>query len=91
MQFVLKDPDAQLWGGELVLRNGVGVGEVRSAAYGHTLNASVALVQLDHAEGVTKDFIESGEYQIDLAGQLFDATAHMRTPYDPKSERPKME
>ena len=91
VQLVLKDPDAQLWGGELVLRNGVEVGEVRSAAYGHTLNASVALVQFDHAEGVTKDFIESGDYEIDLAGELFKATAHMRTPYDPKSERPKME
>lgn len=87
----MKDTEAQLWGGELVLRNGVEVGEVRSAAYGHTLNASVALVQMEHAEGVTKDFIESGEYQIDLAGELFDATAHIRTPYDPKSERPKMD
>ena len=91
VQFVLTDPDAQLWGGELVLRNGVEVGEVRSAAYGHTLNASVALALLEHTEGVTKDFIESGEYQIDLAGTLFDATAHLRTPYDPKSERPKMD
>jgi len=91
VQLVLQDPDAQLWGGELVLRNGVAVGEVRSAAYGHTLNASVALVQMDHAEGVTKDFIESGDYEVDLAGELFKATAHIRTPYDPKSERPKME
>ena len=91
VQFVLKDPDAQLWGGELVLRNGVEVGEVRSAAYGHTLNASVALAQIEHAEGVNKEFIEGGEYKIDLAGELFEATAHMRTPYDPKSERPKAE
>jgi 4-methylaminobutanoate oxidase (formaldehyde-forming) len=83
VQFVLSDPDAQLWGGELVLRNGGKVGEVRSAAYGYTLNASFALVQLEHAKGVTKEIIESGEYQIDLAGDLFDATAHIRTPYDP--------
>lgn len=89
VQFVLKDSDAQLWGGELVLRDGQVVGEVRSAAYGHTLGASVALAQLDHEEGVTKEFIETGKYQIDLAGELFDATAHIRTPYDPTSSRVK--
>jgi len=55
------------------------------------LNASVALAQIEHAEGVNKEFIEGGEYKIYLAGELFEATAHMRTPYDPKSERPKAE
>ena len=38
---------------------------------------------------IDKTYIETGEFQIDLAGQLLAARAHFRTPYDPKSERVK--
>jgi glycine cleavage system aminomethyltransferase T/glycine/D-amino acid oxidase-like deaminating enzyme len=86
----LDDPNAQLWGGELVVRNGTPVGEVRSAAYGHTLGSCVALAVFENEAGIDKSFIENGEYQIDLAGELLDAKAHMRAPYDPKSERVKV-
>ncbi|UWQ11167.1 FAD-dependent oxidoreductase [Aliiroseovarius crassostreae] len=89
VQLVLEDGDAQLWGGEAVLYNGVEIGEVRSAAYGHTLGASVALCQLDAPERATADFIRAGRFEIDLAGVKYAATAHLRTPYDPKGERTK--
>ena len=39
---VLADPEPMLWGGELVLRDGVAVGQVRSAGWGETLGACVA-------------------------------------------------
>jgi len=90
VQFTLGDADAQLWGGELVLRNGTPVGEVRSAAYGHTLKCSVALALLQDEAGIDKAYIESGDFQIDLAGELLSAQAHLRSPYDPKSERVKV-
>ncbi len=50
--FTLEDADAQLWGGELVIRNGIPVGEVRSASYGHTLGCSVALAVLENQAGI---------------------------------------
>jgi hypothetical protein len=34
-------------------------------------------------------FIESGRYQVDVAGELVDAGVHLRAPYDPKAERVK--
>lgn len=89
VQLVLEDAEPQLWGGEAVLRDGVEIGEVRSAAYGHTLQAAVALCQLDAPECVTADFIKSGLFQIDLAGRMLAATAHLQAPYDPKNLRPK--
>lgn len=89
IQLVLEDSAPQLWGGESVLCDGEEIGEVRSAAYGHTLGASVALCQLDATEKVTADFIRSHTFEIDLAGIRFAAKAHLRSPYDPKSERPK--
>jgi 4-methylaminobutanoate oxidase (formaldehyde-forming) len=87
VQFTLDDPEPMLWGGELILRDGKPVGEVRSAAYGHTLGRSVALGLIEHGEGVDREFIASGSFQIDLAGERHPATAHLKCPYDPKSER----
>lgn len=91
VQLVLDNGAQQLWGGEAVLCNGVEIGEVRSAAYGHTLGASVALCQLDAPERITVDYIRNGGFEIDLAGTRFAATAHLRSPYDFGNERPKMD
>ncbi|MDW9890556.1 FAD-dependent oxidoreductase [Sinorhizobium meliloti] len=87
VQFTLDDPEPMLWGGELILRDGKPVGEVRSAAYGHTLGLSVALGLIENRGGVDREFIASGSFEIDLAGERHPATAHLKCPYDPKSER----
>ncbi len=91
VQLVLDDGSAQLWGGEAVLYDGVEIGEVRSAAYGHTLGAAVALCRLDAPRPVTAVFFRDGTFEIDLAGTRLSATAYMRAPYDTQSERPKMD
>ncbi|TPL73607.1 FAD-dependent oxidoreductase [Mesorhizobium sp. B2-3-15] len=85
----LDDTEPMLWGGELVLRDGKPVGEVRSAAYGHTLGQSVALSLIENETGVDAVFLSGGHFEIDLAGVRHAATAHLRSPYDPKSERVK--
>jgi 4-methylaminobutanoate oxidase (formaldehyde-forming) len=80
-----------LWGGELVLRDGKPVGEVRSAAYGHTLGRSVGLALIEREEGVDTNFLKSGRFEIDLAGERCPATIHLRPAYDPRGERMKAE
>ncbi len=41
-----------------------------------------------NADGVAdREFIETGRYEIDIAGERFAATAHLRAPYDAKGER----
>ncbi|TPJ38347.1 FAD-dependent oxidoreductase [Mesorhizobium sp. B2-5-13] len=87
--FTLDDAEPMLWGGELILRDGKPVGEVRSAAYGHTLGRSVALGLIENEAGVDAAFVTGGRFEIDLAGVRHTATAHLRSPYDPKSERVK--
>ena len=89
VQMVLQDSSPQLWGGESVLCNGSVIGEVRSAAYGHTLGAAVALVQLNAGEKVTADFLAENRWEIDLAGVRHAARPYLRTPYDPRGERPR--
>jgi len=87
VQFVLDDPEPLLFGGELILRDGQSVGEVTSAAYGHTLGRSVALGWVRNADGVDRAYIEAGAYELDVGGECFAATAHLRSPYDPKGAR----
>ncbi|WP_406647154.1 FAD-dependent oxidoreductase [Aliisedimentitalea scapharcae] len=91
VQLVLEDRDAQLWGGESVLCNGVEIGEIRSAAYGHTVGSAVALCLLHAPERVTAAFLSSHRFEVDLAGVKLTAYASLRPPYDPSSERPKVD
>jgi glycine cleavage system aminomethyltransferase T/glycine/D-amino acid oxidase-like deaminating enzyme len=89
VQLTVNNSDAQLWGGELVLRNGRAIGEVRSAAYGHSLGTCVALALLEDDNDVSSTLIKEGKFSIDLGGKLLDATAHLRAAYDPMSEKTK--
>lgn len=80
-----------MWGGELLLRNGVagGNGQVTSAAWGTALGRCVGLAYVwDRAGGVvTPDFINSASWQVNVGGNLAAATVSMRSPFDPDSAR----
>ncbi|UDF32754.1 UNVERIFIED_ORG: FAD-dependent oxidoreductase (plasmid) [Roseateles sp. XES5] len=89
VQFTVNDSEPMLWGGELILRDGQPVGEVRSAAYGHTLGRSVALALVESSLGVDKKFLETGRFEVDLAGEKHAVTAHLSAAYDPKAMRVK--
>ncbi|HEV7322290.1 MAG TPA: FAD-dependent oxidoreductase [Ensifer sp.] len=89
VQMTVDDPLPMLWGGELILRDGKPVGEVRSAAYGHTLGRSVALGLIENASGVDKAYLDTGRFEIDLAGVRHAATVHLSPAYDPKALRVK--
>jgi 4-methylaminobutanoate oxidase (formaldehyde-forming) len=81
--------DALIWGGELVLRDGVAVGQVTSGAWGETLDACVGLAYVRGPAGraVTPDYLRSGTYQVNVGGQLYPATVHLRPPFDPAGDR----
>jgi len=88
--FVLEDPEVMLWGGELILRDDHPVGQLSSAAFGHTLGAAVALGYVSNADGVSdKAYVDAGRYAIDVAGTAVKARASLRAPYDPEGLRVK--
>ncbi|HEY2288158.1 MAG TPA: FAD-dependent oxidoreductase [Streptosporangiaceae bacterium] len=89
VSLVLDDPAAMMWGSELILRDGVPVGQVTSAAWGETLGAAVGLGYVSDPAGgpVTRAFAAAGSYQVSIAGQLVCAQAHLRPPYDPDGRR----
>jgi glycine cleavage system aminomethyltransferase T/glycine/D-amino acid oxidase-like deaminating enzyme len=88
---VLADPTTMIWGGELVLRDGVAVGQLTSGAWGEALGACVGLAYLRDPAGplVTPEFVRTGEYQVNVGGQRYPAAVQLRPPFDPAGLRIK--
>jgi glycine cleavage system aminomethyltransferase T len=78
---VLDDPEAWAWGGEGILRDGVPVGEVTSAGWSATLGKAVVMGYVRGAAPVERAWVLSGRYQLDIAGQVVDATIAARPPF----------
>jgi glycine cleavage system aminomethyltransferase T len=78
-----------MWGGELIVCDGVPVGQLTSAAWGETVGAAVGLGYVRDPSGapVTAGFIAAGRYQVNVGGQLVAARAGLRPPYDPSGSR----
>ena len=91
VSLVLDDPAAMIWGGELVLRDGVAVGQLTSGAWGEAVGGCVGLAYVRHPDGrvLTRDAARTGAYQVNVGGQLYPATVHLRPPFDPAGDRVK--
>ena len=87
VQFLLQDPEPLLYHHEPIYRDGSIVGYIASGAYGHSLGASVGLGYVKHEGGVSGDFVESGRYEIEVAGHRFPARASLKPLYDPQGIR----
>jgi 4-methylaminobutanoate oxidase (formaldehyde-forming) len=90
VQFLLDDPEPLLFANEPIYRDGVLVGNVSAAGYGHSLGAAVAAGTVAHEDGVTPSFVKSGSYEILAAGKRHTAQASLRPLYDPKNEKIKL-
>jgi len=90
VQFLLTDPEPLLHGEEPILLGGKAVGYIRSGAYGHTLGGAMGFGYVDHADGVITELVDSGEFEIVVAGERIPARASLRSMYDPKNERVRM-
>ena len=90
VQFVLEDPEALLYHNEPIWREDEIVGFITSGMFGHTLGAAIGLGYVNHADGVTPEYIRSGRYEIEVAGRRIPARASLRPVYDPENKRIKM-
>ncbi|MEZ4366050.1 MAG: FAD-dependent oxidoreductase [Kofleriaceae bacterium] len=90
VQVLARDPEALLYHAEIVRRDGVAVGYVRAASYGHTLGGAVGLAMIE-ADGAALDaaYLASGTWEVEVAERRVPITASLRPLYDPKGERIK--
>jgi 4-methylaminobutanoate oxidase (formaldehyde-forming) len=88
--FTLEDPAPLLYHDEPILRDGALVGRITSGAYGHTIGRAIGLGYVEHMDGVTDAFVESGRWELEIACERHRAQAQLSPPYDPKSLRVRM-
>ena len=87
VQFCVNNPDAMLFHNEPVWRDGRLVGHITSAMYGHTVGRALGMGYVEAEEGVTKEFVESGHFEIEIACRRVPAAASVQAFYDPTHAR----
>jgi len=85
--FRVDDPDVVLLGRETIYRNGERVGWLTSGGYGYTIGASLGYGYVRNPQGVTKEFVTQGSYELDVATKRVPATVCLRSFYDPTMTR----
>nr|HEX4315925.1 FAD-dependent oxidoreductase [Kofleriaceae bacterium] len=78
VQLRLTDPEPLLYHAEPVLRDGEVVGYLRSASYGWTLGASVGLAFVTADQPITRDWLDAGTWEVDIAGERYAADVSLR-------------
>jgi sarcosine dehydrogenase len=78
-----------LHGRETIYRDGVRVGYLSSAGFGHALGKSIGMGYVRRAEGVTREFVLSGRYELEVATTRVPCEATLSPLYDPAMSRVK--
>jgi heterotetrameric sarcosine oxidase gamma subunit len=87
--FSVDAPEAMLWGGELVLRDGAVAGQVTSAAWGETVGGCVGLAYVRAADNsvIDADWVRAGDYQVNVGGERYPISVSLKPIYDPTSTK----
>ncbi len=72
---------------EPLVRDGQLVGAITSGAFGHRIGRSLGLGYVNCPDGVTKDWLASGAWEVEVAWQRHPVTAQLEPFYDPKAKR----
>lgn len=87
---LVDDPQPLLCHGEVLWRNGERINDLRSASYGHTLGGAVGLTMLESSEPLTKDYLKSGDWQLEIADKRYPCSVSFAPFYDPKNKKIKV-
>jgi 4-methylaminobutanoate oxidase (formaldehyde-forming) len=72
---------------EPIYRDGRIVGSTTSGAWGHRIGKSLGLGYVHNVEGVTREWIEAGGWEVEVAWTRYQAQVQLAPFYDPKNER----
>ena len=78
-----------LLGRETIFRNGERVGWLASGGYGHTVCKAIGYGYVRRAAGVDAEFVMSGDYTLEVAGEHVPAEPFLKPLYDPAGLRLK--
>ena len=87
VMFALEDEKPLLYHNEPIWRNNRIVGHICSGMFGYTLGTAIGMGYIIHDQVITRDYIDTGAYEVEIAGERIPAKASLRPFYDPKSVR----
>jgi len=96
VQILVTDPEPQMFHAEVVRRDGVPVGYIRAASYGHTVGGAVGLAMVEavdsfgNPEPITPAWINAGRWTVEIGAETYPAIASLRPLFDPKNEKIKI-
>jgi sarcosine dehydrogenase len=88
--FTVGDPTAILLGRETIYRNGERVGWLSSGGYGHTLKTNIGYGYVRRPQGLDRDYLLAGQYELEVATDRFPCAIHLGALYDPGMSRVKV-
>jgi 4-methylaminobutanoate oxidase (formaldehyde-forming) len=91
VQVQVLDPEPLMYHAEIVLRDGVPVGYIRAASYGHSLGGAVGLAMLEPkgVRAIDPAYLKAGSWEVEIAGKRFPAIASLRPLFDPDMSKIK--
>lgn len=89
VQVLVKDPEPLMFHAEIIRRNGRPVGYTRSASYGFTLGGAVALAMIEAGEPIDANYLNNGNWEVEINNKLYPATVSLKPFYDPEMKRIK--
>jgi glycine cleavage system aminomethyltransferase T/glycine/D-amino acid oxidase-like deaminating enzyme len=96
LQILVTDPEPQMFHAEVVRRDGVPVGYIRAASYGHTVGGAIGLAMVEatdssgNPEPITPSWIDAGTWTVEIGAETYPAVASLRPLFDPKNEKIKI-
>ena len=89
IQLRIEDPDLLTYHDEPLYRDEVVVGRISSSMWSVTQNRCCAMGYVEHHEAVTKDWLDSGSWETNIAGRRVPVSTSIRSWFDPNNQRPK--
>lgn len=87
--FLFENPEPLCYHEEPIYANGKIVGRTTAGMFAHTLGATIAMGYINNEEGVTKDWLDSTKFEIEVECERYEVTPSLRSFYDPKMEKIK--
>jgi 4-methylaminobutanoate oxidase (formaldehyde-forming) len=81
--FTADDPALMLFGRETIYRDGERVGWLSSGGYGHTLGVAIGLGYVRREQGISREYLATGQYQLEVASKRVRCRIHLEALYDP--------
>jgi sarcosine dehydrogenase len=85
--FTTDDPAVMLLGRETIYRDGERVGWLGSGGYGHTLRTAIGLGYVRRQQGLSRDYLLAGRYELEVASERVACRIHLEPLYDPRMAR----